>query len=85
MLQTKSFLAVDFGAATSRLRSSRLTKAGGLYMRDWGTKSLGQEGVQEATRESAMLRGLQELLAEKRFSSRNINVCAPGFTRSQNL
>jgi type IV pilus assembly protein PilM len=26
-----------------------------------------------------MLRALQELLAEKRFSSKNINVCAPGF------
>ena len=79
MLQTKSFLAVDFGAATIKVAEFEINEAGGLYMRDWGTKSLGQEGVQEATRESAMLRGLQELLAEKRFSSRNINVCAPGF------
>ena len=79
MLQTKSFLAVDFGAATIKVAEFEINEAGGLYMRDWGTKPLGQEGVQEATRESAMLRGLQELLAEKRFSSRNINVCAPGF------
>ena len=79
MLQTKSFLAVDFGAATIKVAEFEMNEAGGLFMRDWGTKSLGQEGVQEATRESAMLRGLQELLAEKRFSSRNINVCAPGF------
>jgi len=79
MLQTKSFLAVDFGAATIKVAEFEVSEAGGLFMRDWGTKSLGQEGVQEATRESAMLRALQELLAEKRFSSRNINVCAPGF------
>src|SRR5688500_13660705 len=79
MLQTKSFLAVDFGAATIKVADFEINEAGGLFMRDWGTKSLGQEGVQEATRESAMLRALQELLAEKRFSSKNINVCAPGF------
>lgn len=79
MLQTKSFLAVDFGAATIKVADFEINEAGGLLMRDWGTKSLGQEGVQEATRESAMLRALQELLTEKRFSSRTINVCAPGF------
>lgn len=79
MLQSKSFLAVDFGAATIKVADFEINEAGGLFMRDWGTKSLGQDGVQEATRESAMLRSLQELLAEKRFSSKNINVCAPGF------
>src|SRR4026207_493821 len=79
MLNARSFLAVDFGAATIKVAEFEINEAGGLVLRQWGNKSLGQEGTQEATRESAMLRGLQELLAEKRFSSRNINVCAPGF------
>jgi type IV pilus assembly protein PilM len=79
MLNARSFLAVDFGAATIKVAEFEITEAGGLVMRHWGTKSLGQEGTQEGSRESAMLKALQELLAEQRFSSREINVCAPGF------
>jgi type IV pilus assembly protein PilM len=79
MLNAKSFLAVDFGAATIKVAEFEITEGGGLVMRHWGTKSLGQEGTQEGSRETAMLKALQELLAEQRFSSREINVCAPGF------
>ena len=79
MLNARSFLAVDFGAATIKVAEFEINEAGGLVLRQWGNKSLGQEGTQEATREAAMLKGLQELLAEQRFSSREINVCAPGF------
>ncbi|HMJ63929.1 MAG TPA: type IV pilus assembly protein PilM [Candidatus Binatia bacterium] len=79
MLNAKSFLAVDFGAATIKVAEFENNEAGGLVLRQWGTKSLGQEGTQEATREAAMLKALQELLAEQRFSTREINVCAPGF------
>src|SRR5687767_11115642 len=79
MLQTKSFLAVDFGAATIKIADFEINEAGGLLMRDWGTKSLGQEGVQEATRESAMLRALREALSEFGFRAKAVNVCAPGF------
>lgn len=79
MLNSKSFLAVDFGAATIKVAEFEINEAGGLLLREWGTKSLGQDGVQEATREAAMLRCLQELLSERKFSSKSINVCAPGF------
>src|SRR5213593_38572 len=79
MLNAKSFLAVDFGAATIKVAEFEITEAGGLLLRQWGTKSLGQEGTQEGSRETAMLKALQELLAEQRFNSREINVCAPGF------
>ena len=79
MLNAKTFLAVDFGAATIKVAEFDINEAGGLILRQWGTRSLGQDGVQEATRESAMLKALQDLLAEKHFSSRQINVCAPGF------
>ncbi|MCI0748515.1 MAG: pilus assembly protein PilM [Verrucomicrobia subdivision 3 bacterium] len=79
MLNAKSFLAVDFGAATLKLAEFELTEEGGLLLQQYGLKSLGQEGTQEATREAAMIRALQELLGEKSFGSRQINVCAPGF------
>src|SRR3989454_963769 len=79
MLNSKSFLAVDFGAVNLKVAEFEINDAGGLLLRQYGLKSLGQEGTQENTREAAMARGLQELLSEKGFGSRNINLCAPGF------
>jgi len=79
MLNKKSFLVVDFGAPTSNWPEFELTEAGGLSLKQYGFKSLGQDGTQEATRESAMLKGLQEVLGEKSFDSRNVNICAPGY------
>ena len=79
MLNKKSFLVVDFGATNLKLAEFELTEAGGLSLRQYGFKSLGQDGMQEATREAAMIKGLQEAFAEKTFSSRNVNVCAPGY------
>ena len=79
MLNKKSFLVVDFGATNLKLAEFELTEAGGLSLRQYGFKSLGQDGLQESTRETAMLKGLQEALAEKSFQSRNVNVCAPGY------
>lgn len=52
---------------------------GGLRLKQYGIKSLGLEGSQEATREAAILRAIQELFSEKHFGSKQINVCAPGF------
>jgi type IV pilus assembly protein PilM len=75
----KSFLVVDFGATNLKLAEFELTEAGGLSLCQYGFKSLGQDGTQEATREAAMLKGLQEALAEKSYQSRNVNVCAPGY------
>jgi type IV pilus assembly protein PilM len=79
MLNSKSFVAVDFGAATIKVAEFDINEAGGLVLRQWGTRALGQDGVQEATREAAMTKALQDLLSEKHFSSKSINVCAPGF------
>src|SRR2546425_5137322 len=79
MLNSKSFLAVDFGAVNLKIAEFEINDAGGLLLKQYGLKSLGQEGTQENTREAAMARGLHELLSEKSFGSRNINLCAPGF------
>jgi type IV pilus assembly protein PilM len=79
MLNKKSFLVVDFGATNLKLAEFELTEAGGLSLRQYGFKSLGQDGTQEATREAAMLRGLQEALSEKSYNARNVNICAPGY------
>src|SRR5580765_1466962 len=79
MLNTKSFLAVDFGAGSLKLAEFEVNEAGGLRLRQYGVKSLGPEGAQETAREATILKALQELLAEKRIGARNVNVCAPGF------
>jgi len=79
MLNTKSFLAIDFGAGSLKLAEFEQNEAGGLRLKQYGIKPLGLEGSQEAGREAAMLKALQELLGEKNFSSRQSNVCAPGF------
>jgi type IV pilus assembly protein PilM len=80
MLNSKSFLAVDFGAGSLKLAEFEPNEAGGLRLKQYGIKALGIEGSQDqATREAAMQKGLQELLAEKAYGSRQINACAPGF------
>ncbi len=67
------------GAATLKLAEFEPNEAGGLRLKQWGIKSLGSEGFQDATRPAAVVRCLQELLAENNFTSRLVNVCAPGF------
>jgi type IV pilus assembly protein PilM len=79
MLQSKSFLAVDFGAGSLKLAEFEVNEAGGLRLIQYGIKSLGQEGAQENTREAAILKALQDLIAEKGIKSKEVNVCAPGF------
>ncbi|HWF17842.1 MAG TPA: type IV pilus assembly protein PilM [Verrucomicrobiae bacterium] len=79
MLNSKSFLTVDFGAGTLKLAEFEVNEAGGLRLRQYGLKSLGAEGAKEETRESVLQKALQELLAEKGVRSRDVNVCAPGF------
>src|SRR5512142_1173167 len=79
MLQSKSFLAVDFGAGSLKLAEFELNEAGGLRLKQYGLKSLGAEGAQETAREAVIQKALQELLAEKGCKSKTINVCAPGF------
>ncbi|HEX3720196.1 MAG TPA: type IV pilus assembly protein PilM [Verrucomicrobiae bacterium] len=79
MLNSKSFLAVDFGAGSLKLAEFEQNEAGGLRLKQYGIKALGLEGSQEANREAAMQKALQELLAEKGYASRQVNACAPGF------
>ncbi|MDB6125903.1 MAG: Type pilus assembly protein PilM [Pedosphaera sp.] len=79
MLNSKSFLTVDFGAGSLKFAEFEINEAGGLRLKQYGIKSLGLEGSQEASRESTMLKALQELLTEKSIRSKSVNVCAPGF------
>ncbi len=79
MLNAKSFLALDFGAANLKLAEFEIDEAGGLRLIRYGLHSLGQEGLQEATREAAMRQTLQELLSAQSVAAKNVNVCAPGF------
>jgi type IV pilus assembly protein PilM len=79
MLNTKSFLAVDFGAGSLKLAEFQINEAGGLCLKSFSIKPLGLEGAQESAREATVLKALREVLAEKGTKARDINVCAPGF------
>jgi type IV pilus assembly protein PilM len=79
MLQSKSFLAVDFGAGSLKLAEFEVNEAGGLRLKQYGIKSLGQEGAQENTREATILKALQGMISEQGFKPKDCNVCAPGF------
>src|SRR6266699_1219282 len=79
MLQSKSFLAVDFGAGSLKLAEFEVNEAGGLRLKQYGIKSLGQEGAQESTREATIQKALQAMLTEKGIKAKTVNVCAPGF------
>jgi len=79
MLNSKSFLAVDFGAGSLKLAEFEVNEAGGLRLKQYGLKPLGAEGAQETTREATVLKALQGLLSEKGVKAKSVNVCAPGF------
>jgi type IV pilus assembly protein PilM len=79
MLNTKSFLTIDFGAGSLKLAEFEINEAGGLRLKNFVIKSLGAEGAQEATREKAISTALQEIITEHGIKAKNVNVCAPGF------
>jgi type IV pilus assembly protein PilM len=79
MLNSKSFLTVDFGAGSLKVAEFETNEGGVLTLKNFAIKPLGLEGAQEATREAVILKALQEVLAEKSFTAKNANVCAPGF------
>src|SRR3954471_14531908 len=79
MLNTKTFLAVDFGAGSLKLAEFEVNEAGGLRLKQYGIKSLGVEGSQENTREATILKALQGMLSEKGLKAKDCNGCAPGF------
>src|SRR5882672_10227317 len=79
MLNVKSFLAADFGAATLKVAEFEPNEAGGLRLKHYGFRGLGPEGLQESTREAVLQKTLQEMLSQGGFESKQVNVCAPGF------
>jgi type IV pilus assembly protein PilM len=79
MLNTKSFLTVDFGAGSLKLAEFEINEAGGLTLNRFAIRPLGLEGSQEASREKVILQALPEVLASAGVKSKNLNVCAPGF------
>lgn len=79
MLNTKPFLCFDFGAGSVKVGEFIANEQGTLTLTQFGTKALGQEGTQESKREAAVLKAIQELLSQKQYRGKNINVCAPGF------
>jgi type IV pilus assembly protein PilM len=78
MLKSKSFLSIDFGAGTLKVAEFEPNEEGSLVLRQYGLKPLGLAGSQESAREAALRKAIQELLNERGFTSKNINVCAPG-------
>src|SRR5688572_16234177 len=79
MLNSKTFLAVDFGAGSLKLAEFAVDEAGSLVLQQFVIKSLGLEGSQETKREAVILKALQDLIAERGIKSKDVNVCAPGF------
>lgn len=79
MASARSFLAVDFGAGTLKLAEFEPSESGGLRLKQYGFRPLGQQGSQESVREQVCLKALQELLAEKQIKAKDLNICAPGF------
>src|SRR5690349_18570783 len=79
MLNSKSFLAVDFGAGSLKLAEFELNEAGGLRLKNYGVKALGADGAVEEKREAVILKALTEVIAEKGAKAKSLNVCAPGF------
>ena len=55
MLNTKSFLTVDFGAGSLKLAEFEINESGGLRLDNFAIKPLGLEGAQDATREKLIL------------------------------
>jgi type IV pilus assembly protein PilM len=79
MLNSNSFLSLDFGAGTLKAAEFELNEAGTLSLKRYGVRPLGLEGSQDAAREAVLRKAIQELFAERGFASRRANVCAPGF------
>jgi hypothetical protein len=85
MLNVKPFLCFDFGAGSVKVGEFIINEQGTLTLTQFGIKTLGQEGTQESKREAAVLKAIQELLSQKAYRGKNINVCAPVFTFFRNL
>ena len=79
MLKAKTFLSLDLGAGTLKAAEFAQSSAGALVLHKFGVRSLGLQGSQDAARERVLIKALQEVIAERGFSAKQMNVCAPGF------
>jgi hypothetical protein len=57
MLNSKSFLAVDFGAGSLKLAEFEQNEAGGLRLKQYGIKALGIEGLRKPRAKRPFSRG----------------------------
>jgi len=79
MLNTKSFLCLDFGAGSLKAAEFEPTDAGVIRLRQFGIRSLGFEGSQDVSRERVLNKAVPELLSERGFAARTVNACAAGY------
>src|SRR4029434_8257710 len=79
MLNTKSFLSVDFGAGSLKLAEFEVNETGGLRLKQFVIQPLGLEASQETKREAIILKALEEVITERGIKSKEVNVCAAGF------
>jgi type IV pilus assembly protein PilM len=79
MLNAKNFLSVDFGAGSLKVAEFEVDDAGVLRLIQFGIKPLGLEGSQDAKREAVVIKAIQEVITEKGFKAKSINVSAPGY------
>ncbi len=81
-LKSKSFLCIDFGAATVKVVEFEPNETGSLRLKNYALRPMGQAGVAEEGREAVVLETLKEILAagvQGAFKAHIINICAPGF------
>ena len=79
MLNTKSFLCLNFGAGTLKAAEFETTDSGVIRLLQFGIRSLGFEGSQDVSRERAVSKAIPELLTERGFAARSANACAAGY------
>ena len=77
MLKSKSFLCADFGSGSFKLAEFEANESGSLRLLRYVITSLGQEGMQENTREQVLFKALTETISQGGFSSKRLNLCAP--------
>jgi len=75
----KSFLTMDCGACTLKVAEFEPNESGGLRLKKYALKSLGMEGSFDASRAKVFASALEEVFSNKPFSSKKVNICAPGF------
>lgn len=79
MLKAKSFLAIDCGAHTLKLAGFELNESGGLRLKQYAFRTLGAEGMHDATRGQALTNALEDALKSFSAPAKIANICAPGY------